>query len=49
MKKDIGYRERIKKAASNEEAKDLLDAARCYVSEKALKRCVRVFEQRKGK
>jgi hypothetical protein len=41
----MGYRERIKKAASLQEAKFLLEDARRVVSEKAYRRCLRAFEQ----
>ena len=41
----MGFRERIKKAASLQEAKFLLAEARRVVSEKAYIRCQRAFEQ----
>ena len=41
----MGYRERIKKAATLEEATFLLGSAYKLVSEKAYRRCQRAFDQ----
>lgn len=44
-----GLRERIKKAATPEEAQALIIIARARLEGKALRRCEKAFEERKGK